>query len=97
MCVSMCIIAAAVNTVLCVSAPIMIVAVAQRRGRQRREDEGEVNERREGREVAKGRENNKNRRQNGCQERENEAEMRWKLTPHPYPPKTSFSHWQNSH
>lgn len=71
----------------------MIVAVEQRRGQERREDEGEVNDRREEREVAKDRENNKNRRQNGCQERRKmKAEMRWRLNP----PKISFSHWQNS-
>lgn len=60
----------------------MIVAVERRRGRERREDEGEVNERREGREVAKDGENNTNRRQNGCQERGRmTAEMRWRLNP----------------
>lgn len=71
----------------------MIVAVQPRRGRERREDEGEVSERREGREVAKDGGDNKNRRQNGCQDRgKMKAEMRWRLNP----PKLSFSHWQNS-
>ena len=50
-----------------VSAPIMTVAAERK---ERREDEGEVNERREGREAAKDGGNNKHRRQNGCQERE---------------------------
>ena len=52
-----------------VSAPIMTVAAERK---ERREDEGEVNERREGREAAKDGGNNKHRRQNGCQERERE-------------------------
>lgn len=47
----------------------MTVAVERK---ERREDEGEVNERREGREAAKDGGNNKHRRQNGCQERERE-------------------------
>lgn len=81
-----------------VSAPIMTVAVERK---ERREDEGEVNERREGREAAKDGGNNKHRRQNGCQEREREregmkAEMRWRLnhpeTTVPHVGKNSVSH-----
>lgn len=57
------------------------------------EDEGEVNKRREGREVDVGdTENNKNNKHSGCQGRgKMNAEMRWRLNP----PKISFSHLQS--
>lgn len=46
----------------------MAVAAERGRGRHRRENEGEVNAKREEGEVVKDRENNNYSRQNGCQD-----------------------------
>lgn len=68
MCVSTSIVAASVNTVLYDSAPIMAVAAERGRGRHRRENEGEVNAKREEGEIVKDNKNNNHSRQNGCQD-----------------------------
>ncbi len=55
----------------------MIAVVEQK---ERREDEGEVSERREEREAEKDGENSKNRRM-AAERGDMEAEMRWRLNP----------------
>lgn len=59
---------ALLSMLCCMSAAIMIAVLQRRRGQKRREDEGEVSERRAILEVAKDREKNPNTRQAGCQE-----------------------------
>lgn len=93
MCVSTSIIAASVNTVLYDSAPIMAVAAERGRGRHRRENEGEVNARREEGEVVKDRENNNYNRQNGCQDMGRKG-RRDELEANPQPRKPA--RWQKS-